>query len=284
MDRGAFWVSKNDGADWVEHSAGLANNYIISICPSQFNPARVYLAMTGINYDDLHSYLYVSEDFGANWRSINTGLPDEPINVIREDPTNENILYAGGLRGVYISVDRGAGWSYMGINMPVVAVADLEFYLPEMDLVVGTHGRGIYKTSLKPIQKMAKEKLPLDRDHLFETGEIRRPWFNSHGGEINYRTLEKTVFTFWLSEAKPVELTLTDKAGREVWKISLSGHPGYNQYRWDLIIRQDKSDLPYFYRYNRFITAGDYTLKALFGNKLVEQEVRVVNYSPSPTL
>ncbi len=149
-DHGAFWVSKDDGTTWEEHSTGIANNYIRSIEPSRFKASRVYMAMTGINYDDLHSYLYSSEDYGKNWKRISTGLPDEPVNVIKEDLTNENILYAGGLRGVYVSLDKGNNWSYLGINMPAVAVADMEIHRASMDLVVGTHGRGIYKINLKP--------------------------------------------------------------------------------------------------------------------------------------
>ncbi len=120
-DKGAFWVSKNDGQSWEENSKGLANNYIRSICPSRFVKERVYLAMTGINYDDLHSYLYVSEDDGKNWRSINDGLPDEPVNVILEDPTNENILYAGGF-GEYIFLLTGEEHGHALVDyMPDVA-------------------------------------------------------------------------------------------------------------------------------------------------------------------
>ena len=142
-DKGAFWVSKNDGLHWQELSSGLANNYIRSISASRFNISRVYLCMTGINNDDLHSYIYVSEDYGKNWKSITNGLPDEPFNVIKEDPTNENILYAGGLRGVFVSMNRGIDWSLLGNNLPQTAISDLKIHLPTMDLVVATHGRGI---------------------------------------------------------------------------------------------------------------------------------------------
>ena len=86
-DKGAFWVSKNDGASWEENDIGMANNYIRSICPSRFAKERVYVAMTGINYDDLQSYLYLSEDYGKTWSGISSGLPNEPVNVILEDPS-----------------------------------------------------------------------------------------------------------------------------------------------------------------------------------------------------
>ncbi|MBK7653690.1 MAG: hypothetical protein IPJ20_27380, partial [Flammeovirgaceae bacterium] len=125
-DKGSFWVSKDDGAHWEENSKGIANNYIRSICPSRFRKQRVYMTMTGINYDDLHRYVYVSEDYGKNWATISEGLPDELVNVILEDPTDEDILYVGNIRGVFISTDRGISWSYFGKNMPGAAIADLE--------------------------------------------------------------------------------------------------------------------------------------------------------------
>ena len=275
-DHGAFWVSKNDGVIWEEHSTGIANNYIRSISPSNHKASRVYMAMTGINYDDLNKYVYASEDYGKSWKSIASGLPNEPINVIKEDPTNEKILYAGSMRGVYISIDRGNSWSYLGINMPATAVADLEIHLPTMELVVGTHGRGIYKTSLKPIQKMVSENLPTSKDYFFEINQVARPWFNSSSGEPDYRTVEKAIFSFWLSEPKPVTLSIFDKSNKEIWKTDVTGHQGFNQYRWDLVVKKQTSDYPYFIHYDKFIEAGTYTVKISSGDSHLEQPFEIV--------
>jgi Sortilin, neurotensin receptor 3, len=260
-DKGAFWVSKNDGKNWEENSNGIANNYIRSICPSRFAKGRVYLAMTGINYDDLHGYLYVSEDDGKNWKSISSGLPDEPVNVILEDPTNENILYAGGLRGVYISTTRGRTWSCLGDYMPDVSVADLEIYEPGMELIAATHGRGIYKINLLQIQQMINENLSAGNDYLFKIPDAKRPLFSSWGGEPDYRTVEKTPVCFWLNQAKSVTLSLLDTADKEVWRFSIQGKEGFNQYRWNLVVSKEQSDLPYFVHYEKFLKAGNYTLK-----------------------
>ncbi len=90
-------------------------------------------------------------DLTGNLLSAN--LPDEPANVILEDPVNENILYAGLHRGVYLSTNRGESWSYLGLQMPVTSIADLEIHEPSMDLIAATHGRGIYKMNVKPIQE-----------------------------------------------------------------------------------------------------------------------------------
>lgn len=276
-DHGAFWVSKNDGESWEDHSLGIANNYIRSISPSYHKASRVYMAMTGINYDDLKAYLYASEDFGKTWTTIAEGLPDEPINVINEDPSYENILYAGSVRGVYVSIDRGKNWSYLGTNMPATAVADLEIHLPTMDLVVGTHGRGIYKTNLLPIQKMVSENLPEDKDHFFEIGKTARPWFNSSHGEPDYRTVEKTAFSFWLGQSKSVTISVFDQSNNEIWKTDVKGFKGFNQYRWDLIVKKQTSDNPYFIHYDQFIKSGVYKVIITSGKDQMEQNLEIID-------
>lgn len=278
-DHGAFWVSKNDGASWEEHSTEIADNYIRSISPSNHKLARVYMAMTGINYDDLHRYLYVSEDYGNNWKSIAAGLPDEPVNVIKEDPTNENILYAGTMRGVFVSLDRGTSWHYLGVNMPAAAVADLEIHEGSQDLVVATHGRGIYKTNLKSIQKLIAQKLPIDKDYVFEIEQVSRPWFNSSHGNPDYRTLEKGSFTFWLKESKAVTLSVRDTANNEVWSTVINGSAGLNQFRWDLIAKKQESDSPYFIHYDKFIDSGTYTFRLTTGQESLDQKFVVVDGS-----
>jgi len=258
-DRGAFWVSRDDGVTWQEHSDGIANHYIRSICPSSFNKGRVYMAMTGLNYDHLDNALYCSEDHGAYWEPINANLPDEPANVILEDPTNENILYAGLHRGVYITTDRGASWSYMGMKMPVTSIADLEIHQPSMDLIAATHGRGIYKMNLKPIQQKYQHP-ETEETMLFDIPQGYRPWFNDTHREPNYRTIKKTAITCWLKEAQQVRLELYNKERKLIWSRDLEGTRGFNQFRWDLVYQREESKLPYFIHYEKFLESGIYQM------------------------
>jgi photosystem II stability/assembly factor-like uncharacterized protein len=269
-DKGAFWVSKNDGESWEENDLGLANNYIRSICPSRFSKDRVYVAMTGINYDDLQSYLYASEDGGKNWTNIANGLPNEPVNVILEDPKNETILYAGGFRGVYISIDKGKSWSYLGLNMPGAAIADLEIHESTSELIAATHGRGIYKINLNAIHDLVNKKFIPDNDYLFEISECHLPWFQSASGLPDEQTIEKMAITYWLTEPKPVALSIRDTANKEVWSLNLQGEQGLNQYRWDLIVSRQTSDLPYFTDYEKYPKAGIYKMILSTGNSKLE--------------
>ena len=234
------------------------------------------MAMTGINYDDLHGYLYASEDYGKTWKNISAGLPDEPINVIKEDPTNENILYAGGLRGVYISINYGGDWSYLGNKMPAAAIADLEIHESTMDLIAGTHGRGIFKINLKPIHKMINQNRSIEKDYLFEMEMAKAPWFNSSGGEPDYRTVEKTSFTFWLSHAKMITLSILDSTNNKVWSAEVRGNAGFNEFRWDMVVNRQTSDYPYFVHYEKFIEAGNYKVMLSSGDDAIEQTFKVV--------
>ena len=238
-DKGAFWVSNDDGGTWTENSSGLANNYIRSIYPSKSKESRVYVTMTGLNYDDLGNYIYMSDDYGKNWKSITGNLPNEIANVIIEDPKNENILYAGLYRGVYISTNRGESWSLLGKNMPNVAVADLEINLKSMDLVVATHGRGIYKVNLNPIHEMVDAN-SRKSVQLFNTEKFVRPRFRDTHRDPDYETLTRSTISFYLPEQQNVILSILNKEDKSIWSKEIEGSKGLNQYRWDLVFGETK--------------------------------------------
>jgi photosystem II stability/assembly factor-like uncharacterized protein len=279
-DRGAFWVTQDDGRRWTEFSEGLSDGYIRSICPSRFSKSRVYVAVTGINYDDLRNHLYVSEDFGKTWRPLNAGLPDEVAYVILEDPTNENILYAGLYRGVYISVDRGKSWSLLGPEMAATAISDLVIQEREMDLVAGTHGRGIYKVNIRPIQEAFKNDAP-QRDMIFDSPVARLPWINDTHRDPRMRTAEKVPITFYLMDDEDVELRVNDEKGKTVWAKKLKGRKGFNQYRWDLVTKRSDSPEPYFTGYLEFAPPGKYEVQIVGEGVDLKSELIII---PRPSL
>jgi photosystem II stability/assembly factor-like uncharacterized protein len=259
-DKGAFWVTYNDGLEWTEHSKGLPNRYIRSICPSRFNKSRVYVAVTGINDDDLKNYLYISEDHGKSWKSIASNLPDEVAYVILEDPLDENILYAGLYRGVYISTDRGQNWALLGPEMAATCISDLVIQEREMDLVAGTHGRGIYKMNLRPIQEAFKNGTP-QADILFETPMAWLPWIKDTHRDPMYKTIEKVPITFYLLKEAEVTIGVKNSVGKVIWSTPLKARKGFNQYRWDLIREKVDSPQPYFIHYYKFAPAGTHEIQ-----------------------
>jgi len=259
-DRGAFWVSHDDGTTWSEHSEGLPDNYIRSIFPSKYKESRVYITLNGMNYDDLQNYIYVSEDYGENWRSIKSNLPNETANVIYEDPLHEEILYAGLYRGVYCSFDRGETWVLLGRNIAATCISDLIIQEATMDMVAVTHGRGIYKMNLRPVHEAFQMGIPLQEDHLFTIPSIRRPLRNDTHPNPDNKTVKRVPITFWMTREENINIKVINDADSVLCSIPFKTRVGLNQFRWDLVSGQTESPLPYFFCYKQFLNEGRYTV------------------------
>lgn len=153
-DDGNVHVSQDDGETWKLVSEELPEKWVSRVVASQHNKSTVYVTFTGYREDDFTTYVFRSTDFGATWRSIKSNLPDEPVNVIREDPTKAGILYLGTDVGVYASADDGKQWHAIGAGLPTIPVHDLFVHERDGELIAGTHGRSVYVLDVKPIQNL----------------------------------------------------------------------------------------------------------------------------------
>lgn len=151
-DDGNVQVTKDDGNSWKLVNSGLPEKWVSRVIASQHDAATVYVSLTGYREDDFSNYLYVSDDFGATWRSISGNMPAEGINVIREDPRDKNILYAGTELGVYVTTDRGKTWHSLCNNLPTTPVHDMVIHPRELELVIGTHGRSCFVLDIKSVR------------------------------------------------------------------------------------------------------------------------------------
>ena len=151
-DDGLVYLTIDSGNSWKNISKGLPEDLWVSrVIFSKHKENRIYVSLNGYRYDDFNSYVYMSDDSGNNWTPIHEKIPDSPVNVIKEDPKFENVLYLGTDNGTYISIDQGKTWHPFVNGLNKVAVHDLVIQTKMDDLILGTHGRSIYKTSLKPI-------------------------------------------------------------------------------------------------------------------------------------
>ncbi|MBK8611832.1 MAG: glycosyl hydrolase [Chitinophagaceae bacterium] len=157
-DDGNMHVSKDAGNTWTKISNGLPRMvqgmYVSRVTPSAFKEGRVYASLNGYRNDNFGAYLFVSEDYGTSWSPLGSDLPTEPINVVTEDSKKENIIYVGTDNGLYASFDMGKSFMVMDNNLPRVPVHDIVIQQRENELVVGTHGRSVYVTKLKEVQKL----------------------------------------------------------------------------------------------------------------------------------
>ena len=157
-DCGRVSVTRDGGKNWQEITAGLPyQKWVSRIVASQYEMGTVYLTQHGRFDDDFAPYVWVSRDFGRTWIDISKGLPLGPVNVIKEDPVDRNILYVGTDLGVYISKDRGQSWQVLGGNLPSVYVHDLIIHPRDNVLVIATHGRGMWLLDADPVNDKPKK-------------------------------------------------------------------------------------------------------------------------------
>ncbi|HBR53206.1 MAG TPA: glycosyl hydrolase [Flavobacteriaceae bacterium] len=198
-DDGLVHVSKNGGANWQNISASFPKDLWVSrVVASEHKKERVYVTLNGYRWDDFKPYVYMSDNYGATWKNIASNLPLSPVNVIREDPENEDVLYLGADNGAYVSFDRGDSWQPFSNGLPNVAVHDLVLQKREKDLVVGTHGRSIYIADISLLQLLNSEN-----SNVFVMAKptpIRasRRWgssgFNAFGDFLNQPTVPLKVY------------------------------------------------------------------------------------------
>jgi hypothetical protein len=144
-DDGRLWVTKDGGKAWQEITAGLApGKWMSRAVASAYKLGTVYLTQNGKRDDDFTPYVWKSADFGKTWVSIAKGIPVGPVNVIREDPVKEDILYVGTDMGVYVTTDGGKTWMVLGGNLPTAYVHDLIVHPRDNIIVIATHGRGMW--------------------------------------------------------------------------------------------------------------------------------------------
>lgn len=133
--------------------------YVSRVVASAYKENRVYVTLNGYRNDHFNAYVFVSEDFGTTWKQIGNDLPAEPVNVIREDPKNDSILYVGTDGGVYASINAGNSFMMMNNGLPKsIPVHDIAIQKRDNEMVLATHGRSLYVTKLDDIQKLLSDK------------------------------------------------------------------------------------------------------------------------------
>jgi hypothetical protein len=178
-DDGFIHVSKDAGNTWKKISDNLPQNMWVSrVQASSHDKATVYASLNGYRWDDFNAYLYVSTNYGDTWERIGTDLPVEPINVVKEDPKNPNLIYVGTDNGLYISIDKGRSFNLMDNNLPAVAIHDLIVHPRDKELIVGTHGRSMLIADVQHIQQLDNQTLAKDIV-LFDVKKMRQTgWGN----------------------------------------------------------------------------------------------------------
>ena len=157
-DDGNLAVTRDEGETWEKINTGLpADLFMASIEASRFVEGTVYVVVNGKRHNDFNTYLFKSTNYGKSWNNIATAVPGGIANVVKEDPTNQNILYLGTDLSTYVTIDGGNKWQVLGSNLPTAHVFDLAIQTAENLVVIGTHGRSAWAIDIDPVRAAAKK-------------------------------------------------------------------------------------------------------------------------------
>ena len=261
VDAGVIWAGTDDGlvqltrdggAHWSDVTPSGVGPYgrVENIDPSPHDAATAFAAIDRHNSGDRTPYAFVTHDYGKTWRSIATGLPDgQYVHVVRQDPRNADIMYAGLEQGIWLSLDGGATWQSLQGDMPVTAARDLRVQPQADDLVVATHGRDFFiLDDLTALQQLAQARAA--GTYLFKprtTYAWYRWWHHIYGtgaGEayaprqmfVGENPPDGALITYYLSvPVKPAPaIEILDASGRLVRSFPATGHAGLNRLAWNL--------------------------------------------------
>jgi len=270
-DDGYINLTKNGGGNWTRISNNLPQNLWVSrVIASAHKKERVYATLNGYRFDDFTPYVYMSNDYGQSWINIGKNLPTSAVNVIKEDPENENILYLGTDNGLYISFNQGTSWEAFSNNLPNVAVHDLVIQPTAKHLIVATHGRSLYKADISALQNMNSDVIAKST-HIFKVNNIRKnrnwgrswsQWRDAYEPEITIpfyaNTNRKSTLAIYQGDAK-------------VNEMEIAASKGYNEVDFDLTF--SKKGLKAYEKANKnskiraaqngvnYLPKGKYTIK-----------------------
>ncbi len=247
-DDGLIQVTRDGGKTWTKSAAfpGVPDTTFVSrVVWSRANEGTIYATFDGHRSNDFRPYVLKSTDYGATWTSITGNLPDGgATQVIREHPRQPNLLFVGTEFGVFTTVDGGHEWTQLKSGLPGVPVHDIQIQARANDLVLGTHGRGIYiLDDLTPLENLAKAKaaqvaylFPVQDVLLFQPNASR----NSGMGSVGFTGQNPDPgphISYLLKDMAPetkVALSIIDGSGATIRALPVTKQAGLHRLSWDM--------------------------------------------------
>jgi photosystem II stability/assembly factor-like uncharacterized protein len=254
-DDGKLYLTREGGVSWLDLSdrlPGPSQRHISRVEPSAFDAGTCYVAVDRHRNDDYRPYLYKTTDYGQTWQALHETLPaNGSVHVVREDRVNRQLLYCGTEFGLLISVDGGTRWTRLRANLPTVAVHDLVVHPRERELVIATHGRGIWVMDVAPLQQLTP-KVFSQSATLFEPKPAvayrQRLAPNVTGVRAYFAPNPPAgaVISYFLPEAlpQPPKVLIRDALGNTMADLTGPSSAGLHSVTWSLRQRLTAASAP----------------------------------------
>ncbi|MFT7120405.1 MAG: photosystem II stability/assembly factor-like uncharacterized protein [Neolewinella sp.] len=242
-DDGVINRSKDGGVNWTKLGTDLPKGLWVSrIVAGKHDKNVVYLTLNGYRNDDFHAYVYRSEDMGDSWVSINSNLPDEAVNVIYEDPSNPNLLFVGTDHGLYFSLNMGKTYAAMSNGLPAVAVHDVEIQQQAQEMIIGTHGRSLYRGDISLLQAAA-----VDNPGITFVAPKKLRFSSRYGSRsFNFSTVEpETAFKVYLPGAANVVGVYAERSRSTGAELMINSSDGTTLMTKDVKLVGGVNTIPY---------------------------------------
>jgi hypothetical protein len=254
-DDGALSMSPEGGKAWTNVADKVpgvpAKTYVSKVAPSRFEARSAYVTFDGHRGGDYGTYVFVTTDLGASFRSIAGNLPKgEVARTITEDLKNPDVLYLGTETGLWVTADRGKQWTRVKANLPTVPIYEIALHPRDNDMILATHGRGIWiLDDLTPLQQHAKSEgsaaFAFDPAPAvaFNAANDQMKGFEGDRRFLGPNPVPGATLTYRLrADAKEVKWTIRDGAGSVVREISgeamaAANRAGLNSVAWDLRVQ-----------------------------------------------
>lgn len=248
-DDGKLWVTKDDGRNWQDRSKSMIDalpgdqaRWINDVHASYHVDGRAYVAVDGHRNGDRAPHIFVTEDWGATWKSLTKALPKEAGNarVIRDDSKNPDLLYAGCEMGLWISMDRGKYWQRMDKRFPSVSVHDFDQQEREQHLIIATHGRGVWALDIRPLRALTKSVREKDFT-LVDPNDVLRIAKRNQARQghrffrlANPRPAAALYYHLGKNTKEAVKISVSDALGNTVYTAKGKQRAGLYRVDWNL--------------------------------------------------
>ncbi len=252
-DDGNVQVSRDNGKSWKNVATNIKdlpsqNFYVTRVRPSRYSAATCYVTIDGHKSANFQPWVFKTTDFGETWKNIVGDLPqNEPVYVISEDVQNPRLLFLGTEIGAYFTIDDGAHWTRLNGSgdaqkLPTVAVNDIMVHPRDRDLIIGTHGRGLWiMDDISALQQLTPD-VTKSEAYLF-SNKIATQWINDEpmDGPGNYgfsgeNPSKNAVINYWLGSGATGEavIEISDAARTQTRRFTIPAQPGVGKLDWNM--------------------------------------------------